>query len=174
MDLIGRRNCHRGYHPRAPLGGAPLLLCTPSNISHGTLSSVQTFRLLDERRTPRQLGCLPSFDQSHSLKSNPRQPSSRIVLHVPCVRSPFAPFGHPAVRAKVQEELEVPHHRRVALLEAEVEKHRHMFCKARREHERCKVRGVGPHETQTNPFSWPVVLILQLANRLSRAQRWMG
>eukprot|EP00903_Cladosiphon_okamuranus_P005510 g5490.t1 len=42
------------------------------------------------------------------------------------------------IRAKVQEELEVPHQRRVALLEAEVEKHRHMFCKARREHERCK------------------------------------
>lgn len=40
----------------------------------------------------------------------------------------------------MQEELEVPHQRRVALLEAEVEKHRHMFCKARREHERCKVR----------------------------------
>lgn len=34
----------------------------------------------------------------------------------------------------------MPHQRRVALLEAEVEKHRHMFCKARREHERCKVR----------------------------------
>lgn len=43
------------------------------------------------------------------------------------------------LRAKVQEELEVPHHRRVALLEAEVEKHRQMFCKARREHERCRV-----------------------------------
>lgn len=36
----------------------------------------------------------------------------------------------------------MPHQRRVALLEAEVEKHRHMFCKARREHERCKVRFV--------------------------------
>lgn len=44
------------------------------------------------------------------------------------------------LRAKVQEELEVPQQRRVALLEAEVEKHRQMFCKARREHERCKVR----------------------------------
>lgn len=43
------------------------------------------------------------------------------------------------LRAKVQEELEVPHHRRVALLEAEVEQHRQMFCKARREHERCRV-----------------------------------
>lgn len=43
------------------------------------------------------------------------------------------------LRAKVQEELEVPQQRRVALLEAEVEKHRQMFCKARREHERCKV-----------------------------------
>eukprot|EP00904_Undaria_pinnatifida_P009883 jgi/Undpi1/6024/HiC_scaffold_2.g01298.m1 len=42
------------------------------------------------------------------------------------------------LRAKVQEELEVPQQRRVALLEAEVEKHRQMFCKARREHERCK------------------------------------
>lgn len=44
------------------------------------------------------------------------------------------------LRAKVQEELEVPQQRRVALLEAEVERHRQMFCKARREHERCKVR----------------------------------
>ena len=44
------------------------------------------------------------------------------------------------LRAKVQEELEVPHQRRVALLEAEAEKHRQMFCKARREHERCRVR----------------------------------
>ncbi|CAM9723282.1 unnamed protein product, partial [Ascophyllum nodosum] len=42
------------------------------------------------------------------------------------------------LRAKVQEELEVPHQRRVALLEAEAEKHRQMFCKARREHERCR------------------------------------
>lgn len=51
----------------------------------------------------------------------------------------------------MQEELEVPHQRRVALLEAEVEKHRHVFCKARREHERCKVRSrafVGPHEQE--------------------------
>lgn len=43
------------------------------------------------------------------------------------------------LRAKVQEELEVPQQRRVAMLESEVEKHRQMFCKARREHERCKV-----------------------------------
>ncbi|CAM9159615.1 unnamed protein product [Laminaria digitata] len=42
------------------------------------------------------------------------------------------------LRAKVQEELEVPQQRRVAMLESEVEKHRQMFCKARREHERCK------------------------------------
>ncbi|CAM9789285.1 unnamed protein product [Pylaiella littoralis] len=42
------------------------------------------------------------------------------------------------LRAKVQEELEVPQQRRTSLLEAEVEKHRQMFCKARREHERCK------------------------------------
>ncbi|CAM9547479.1 unnamed protein product, partial [Hapterophycus canaliculatus] len=42
------------------------------------------------------------------------------------------------LRAKVQEELEVPQQRRVALLEAEVERHRQMYCKARREHERCK------------------------------------
>lgn len=40
----------------------------------------------------------------------------------------------------MQEELEVPQQRRVSLLEAEVEKHRQMFCKARRDHERCKVR----------------------------------
>ncbi|CBJ30404.1 conserved unknown protein [Ectocarpus siliculosus] len=42
------------------------------------------------------------------------------------------------LRAKVQEELQVPHQRRVGSLEAEVERHRQMFCKARRDHERCK------------------------------------
>lgn len=44
------------------------------------------------------------------------------------------------LRAKVQEELEVPHQRRVGLLEAEVDKHRQMFFGVRREYERCKVR----------------------------------
>lgn len=39
----------------------------------------------------------------------------------------------------MQEELQVPHQRRVGLLEAEVERHRQMYCKARRDHERCKV-----------------------------------
>ena len=52
------------------------------------------------------------------------------------------------LRAKVQEELEVPQQRRVALLEAEVEKHRQMFCKARRDHERCKVRYIGHEASQ--------------------------
>lgn len=55
------------------------------------------------------------------------------------LQSKLVPQDLDMLRAKVLEELEVPHQRRVALLEAEVEKHRQMFCKARRDHERCKV-----------------------------------
>lgn len=43
------------------------------------------------------------------------------------------------LRAKVQEELEVPHRKRVASLEVEVERHRQMLFGVRREYERCKV-----------------------------------
>ncbi|CAM9127504.1 unnamed protein product [Choristocarpus tenellus] len=42
------------------------------------------------------------------------------------------------LRAKVQEELDVPHRRRLEALEAEVEKFRQMFFNVRREYERCK------------------------------------
>ncbi|CAM9941955.1 unnamed protein product [Discosporangium mesarthrocarpum] len=42
------------------------------------------------------------------------------------------------LRARVQEELEEPHQRRVAALEAESEKNRQLFFNVRREYERCK------------------------------------
>lgn len=44
------------------------------------------------------------------------------------------------LRAKVQEELEIPHQRRMAGLENEVERHRQRYFNVRREYERCKVR----------------------------------
>lgn len=56
------------------------------------------------------------------------------------LQAKLVPQDLDTLRAKVQEELEVPHRRRVAALEAEVEKHRQLFFGIRREHERCKVR----------------------------------
>ncbi|CAN0353457.1 unnamed protein product [Phaeothamnion confervicola] len=54
------------------------------------------------------------------------------------LQAKLAPQDLDMVRVRVAEELEGPHQRKVAALEAEAEKNRQMFFNVRREYERCK------------------------------------